>query len=403
MGTFRYEALDEHGKTRAGVVEGDSPRLARDRLREDGLTPLELSEMDSADAFAGLPGTGGRLSASERAVVLRQLATLTIAGLPLEDALGTVAEQSAHAGTQAIFGALKTQVREGSDFAGALRCFPAAFTEEIVAAVAAGEQSGSLGLVLSRLADFAERRQTLGREIGLALLYPVIVVVVAIGVVLALMTFVVPRVVRVFDHAGQELPFLTRVLIAVSDALAGHWLLLGGGLLAVSAVLVWLLRRPAVRGGLQAVALRIPLLGRALRAGATSRFCRSLSLQVASGVPLVEALQVSAAAPGLQAMRESILAAAQQVREGVNLSVALGKAEQFPPLAMRLIASGEQSGQLASMLDHAAEAQEREATALATGFSAILQPVLILLVGVFVLLIVLAIMLPILNLNQLLS
>jgi general secretion pathway protein F len=403
VGTYRYEALDAHGKTCSGVVDGDSPKLARDRLREDGLTPLELSEMESGVEISGLPGTVGRLSASERAVVLRQLATLSTAGLPLEDALATVAEQSAHAGTGAIFTSLKTQIREGQDLADALRRFPAAFNEEIVAAVAAGEQSGSLGLVLSRLADFAERRQGLGREIGLALLYPVIVVVVAIGVVLALMTWVVPRVVRVFEHAGQELPFLTRALIAVSDVMAGNWLLLSLILLVMFATLTWMMRRPSVRRGFQGFALRMPLLGRALRAGATSRFCRSLSLQVDSGVPLVEALQVSAGAPGLVAMRESILVAAAEVREGSNLSVALERSGQFPPLAMRLIGAGEQSGQLASMLDHAAEAQEREATALATGFSAILQPALILLVGLFVLLIVLAIMLPILNLNQLLS
>jgi general secretion pathway protein F len=403
VGTFQYEALDDRGRSCSGVVEGDSPRLARDYLREQGLTPVELSPVESAGASRGKPGKTVRLGASERAVVLRQLATLASAGLPLEEVLATVAEQSVQAATSRVFTTLKTQVREGQDLAEALRQFPAAFSEEIVAAVAAGEQSGSLDLVLSRLADAAERRQGLGRELGLALLYPVIVVAVALGVIVALMTWVVPRVVRVFEHAGQELPLLTRVLIAFSDGLATHgrWIFL---LVAAGVVIVvWMFRQPAVRRKFQGMSLHVPLLGRALRAGATARFCRSLSLQVASGVPLVEALQVSASAPGLVAMQESVELAAREVREGGTLSASLARQAQFPPLAMRLIASGEQSGQLASMLDHAADAQEKEAAALAAGFSAILQPVLILLVGLFVLLVVLAIMLPILNLNQLVS
>ena len=400
MGAYAYQAMDADGRTRRGVLEGDSPRQVRDRLREQGLTPMEVEPVETGAAMAC---SGPGLSAAERAVVLRQLATLVRAGVPLEEALATVAEQAANAGTQSVFTALRARVREGHDLAEGMLAFPRAFPNEVQAAVAAGERSGALDRVLERLAGFAESRHGLGREIALTLLYPVIVVVVALGVVAALMTTVVPRVVRVFEHAGQDLPPLTRALMALSDFTAANYLLLTVALAAVlaAALLAW--RRESFRAWLQRVMLGVPLLGRALRAAATARFCRSLSLQVASDVPLVEALRVSAGATGLVSMRRQVEDAAHSVREGASLAAALGADSVFPPLVTRLLASGEQTGALADMLDRAAEAQEAEASALARTFSALLQPAMILLVGLFVLLVVLAVMLPILNLNQLVA
>jgi general secretion pathway protein F len=331
------------------------------------------------------------------------MATLVRAGLPIEEVLATVAEQSGHTATQTVFTTLRARVREGHDLAASMRAFPRAFTEEILAAIAAGERSGALDEVLERLAGFAESRQGTGREIMLTLLYPVIVVIVALGVILALMTSVVPRVVRVFEHAGRELPFLTRTLISVSDFVNSHYLPIAMTAIAGTLALVLSLRRERVRAALQGLFLRTPVLGRAMRAAATARFCRSLSLQVASDVPLVEALQVSADATGLVVMRRRVTKAAGSVREGASLADAIGSGRIFPPLVTRLVASGEQTGKLAEMLDHAAQAQESEASALTRTFGALLQPVMILLVGLFVLLIVLAVMLPILNLNQLLA
>ena len=403
MGAFEYQALDSTGRTRRGVLEGESPRQVRDQLREQGLTPLEVEPV----ATAGRAGNAvvSRLSVSnaERAVVLRQMATLVGAGLPLEEVLATVAEQSGQTGTQTIFTTLRARVREGHDLAEGMREFPRAFPEEVLAAVAAGERSGALGEVLERLAGFAESSHGMGREIMLTLLYPVIVVIVALGVVVALMTTVVPRVVRVFEHAGSELPFLTRALISFSDFVGAHYMLIVLVVIAVIFALVLSLRRERARAALQGLFLRIPVLGRAMRAAATARFCRSLSLQVASDVPLVEALQISADSTGLVAMRRQVVNAARSVREGASLAGAISTGEVFPPLVTRLLASGEQTGRLSEMLDRAAAAQESEASALARTFSALLQPAMILLVGLFVLLVVLAVMLPILNLNQLLA
>jgi general secretion pathway protein F len=398
MGAFEYRALDHAGRTRRGVLEGESPRQVRDRLREQGLTPLEVDPVVSSTAAAG-----PALSAAERAVVLRQMATLCGAGLPLEEVLGTVAEQSGNAGTQRVFVALRARIREGQDLADGMRAFPRAFPAEVLAAVAAGERSGALDQVLERLAGFAEARHGLGREILLTLLYPVIVVVVALGVVVVLMTTVVPRVVRVFEHAGRELPWLTRGLIAVSDFSGTHYLLITSTLLILIVGFALAMRHEPFRAAVQRLVLKTPVLGRALRAAATARFCRSLSLQVASDVPLVEALRVSAGATGLMSMRRQVENAARSVREGATLTGAIGSGAIFPPLVTRLLASGEQTGALADMLERAAEAQEAEASALARTFSALLQPAMILLVGLFVLVVVLAVMLPILDLNQLLA
>jgi general secretion pathway protein F len=403
MGAFEYQALDDSGRARRGICEGDSPRHVRDQLRDRGLTPLEVRPVDGVTPDRGRRRAGASLPLAERALVLRQMATLVRAGLPLEEALGTVAEQATRTGTSAIFTALRASVREGLDLTEAMRRFPRAFSAEVLAAIAAGERSGALDAVLERLAGFAEQRQGLSREILLSLLYPVIVVAVALAVVAAMMTTVVPRVMRVFEHADRELPWLTRALVTVSEFLSAHgpWLLLAG--VVVAGLLVFSLRYEHVRAGWQGLFLRTPLLGRAMRAAATARFCRSLALQVASDVPLVEGLRVSAGAAGLVGMRRHIEDAARRVREGASLASAIDSAAVFPPLVRRLLASGEQTGRLAEMLDRAARSQEEEAGALTRTFSTLLQPFMILLVGLFVLLIVLAVMLPILDLNQLLA
>jgi general secretion pathway protein F len=403
MGAYEYQALDDGGRTRRGVWEGDSPRHVRDQLRERGLTPLEVRAVSGRAGGESRRAAGLSITTAERALVLRQLATLARAGLPLEEALGTVAEQSGRGSTAVIFTTLRSSVREGLDLAEGMRAFPRAFPDEVLAAVAAGERSGALEAVLERLADFAEKRQGLGREIMLALLYPLIVVAVALGVVAAMMTTVVPRVVRVFEHADRELPVLTRVLITSSEFLSANapWLVLAS--IALAAACAFSVRHERVRAGLQGILLRIPVLGRALRAAATARFCRSLALQVASDVPLVDALRVSAETTALVAMRRQVLEAARGVREGGSFAAEIAADAVFPPLVVRLLASGEQTGRLSEMLDRAAESQESEAGALARTFSALLQPLMILVVGLFVLLVVLAVMLPILDLNQLVS
>ncbi len=401
MGAFEYRALDAGGKTQKGWLQGDSARHVRQQLRERGLTPLSVDPTEAAAASRST--RSGRLNGRERALVLRQLATLAKAGIPLADVLGTVAEQSRHGAVRGMLAAMRASVMEGRALAGAMAVFPAAFPNWVTQAVGAGEQAGKLDQVLDRLADYAENRDSLVREIGLTLLYPVVIVIVALLVVIAMMVYVVPRVVRVFDQAGQELPWLTRVLIAVSDALQAH-----GVLLAVAAAAVVLgglaaFRLTSFRSAVQSLLLRLPLIGGLVRDMNTARFSRTLSLLVGSGVPLLEALPVAERAMSSEPMRRAAREAAVQVREGVALARALERTGRFPPVTVRLIDSGEQSGGLAPMLERAAASQERDLQTAGQAFMALLQPALILLVGGFVLLIVLAVMLPILNFNQLLA
>ncbi len=271
------------------------------------------------------------------------------------------------------------------------------------AAIAAGERAGQLETVLARLADFAEQREAMNRGVSLALVYPLLLALIAIAVVWGLIGFVVPRVVGVFEQAAQELPWLTRSLLALSDFIAAYGVLVLAVLALAAVAGAVALRRPGPRRRVDGLLLRLPLLGRLVRARQTASFTRTLAILVSSAVPLVEALKVSAGVVGNRVVRADIERVAAQVREGVSLSRALNDADWLPPVARRLISGGERSGELAPMLDHTAAIQERELNAATTVLLAVLQPLLILLVGLMVLYIVLAIMLPILSMSQLLA
>jgi general secretion pathway protein F len=404
MGAFEYVALNPKGREEKGVREGDNPRHIRQILRDAGLVPLKVSEVRGG-AATSVKDTGRKvhrrgMSLSELALVTRQLATLVRAGLPLEKALRTGADQAEKRNTQRILLAVRSKVAEGHSFAKALADFPAAFPDLYRATVNAGEQSGHLDAVLDRLADYVEMRQGLQQNVTLALVYPAVLTSLALLIVAGLLTYVVPEVVQVFAHMGQDLPDLTRALMATSDFARNS----GVYVVAAIALSVWLARRalrnPAVRTRWQQGLLRVPLVSALIRNANTARFTRTLSTLVGSGVPMLDALYISGEVVNNLPMRAAIAESSQAVREGGSLSAALARSKLFPPLTVQLIASGEGSGELPAMLERAANQQEQELRGSVTTLLRLFEPLLILVMGGVVLLIVIAILLPVFELNQ---
>ncbi|MBI5450365.1 MAG: type II secretion system inner membrane protein GspF [Gammaproteobacteria bacterium] len=403
MAAFEYTALDNGGRQQHGVLEGDTPRQIRQQLRDRGLTPIEVSEVSERQTAhqqrSQLFQRG--ISSTDLAIITRQLATLVGSGLPVEEVLRVAAEQAEKAQAQRILMAVRSRVLEGHDLASALGEFPRTFSDLYRATVSAGERSGHLDIVLERLADYTEARQLLRQEVSRALVYPALVISVAILIVIGLMTYVVPQVVKVFTDTGQTLPLATRTLIACSELLAryGLWLLLvliAGGLLLRSA-----LRQPEFRMSFHRYLLRLPVLAKMVRGLNAARFSRTLSILNESGVPLLDALQISAQVVTNLPMKAAVEEAARRVREGTSLHRALEQAGYFPPLTVHLIASGEASGRLDEMLSRAAVSQERELQATIQTLLSFLGPLVILILGAIVLGIVMAMLLPIFELNQL--
>lgn len=397
MAAFSYEALDSEGRTQRGVLQGDSARAVRSALRERGLNPVSVDE--SNQKRRGSFGRRG-LSAPQRALLTRQLATLIGAGLPIDEALGALAEQNDNERQRALTVSLRSRVMEGASLAQALSEFPDSFPEIYRASIGAGEQSGRLSQVLEKLADHAEASDALAQKLLGALAYPLLLSIVAIAVVTGLLTFVVPQIVGVFQNMGHALPMATRVLLGVSAFLRSWgWLLLGVLVVAIIALRI-ALQQESQRLRWHAWQLRIPLFGRLIRAANTARAMRTLALLSASAVPLLDALSIAAQVVPNLPMRSALRQAAFKVREGTGFAKALGDSGQFPPVALRLIASGERSGELPRMLDQAAQQQQRDLDRWLNVMSSILGPGVILLVGGLVLFIVLAILLPIFSINQ---
>ncbi|NEZ04802.1 type II secretion system inner membrane protein GspF [Wenzhouxiangella sp. XN201] len=399
MQAYEYQALTEAGATTRGVVQADSARAARSQLRDRGLLPLEVSAVERERPGFGAAGGQGR----ERALLLRQMSTLLAAGLPLEEVLSVLVEQADQSRSRRQLGAIRARVMEGQSLSAAMAEHPRLFPPLYSASVAAGERAGQLDIVLERLAGFAEQREEMRRSFSLALVYPVVLTVIAIAVVTGLIGFVVPRVVGVFEQASRELPWLTRSLLALSDGIANWgWLMiviLGASVMAA----ILALRQPHLRLRFDEWLLRLPVLGRLARSRETATLMRTLAILVGSAVPLVDALRVAGEVVVNRRIRADVEAASAQLREGISLTRALGQYDWLPPMARRLLSGGERSGELAPMLEQAARLQERDLQAASQLLLAVLQPLLILLVGAVVLYIVLAIMLPIMSMSQLLS
>jgi general secretion pathway protein F len=402
MAAYEYTALDPAGRERRGVLDGDSARQVRQLLRDQSLLPVTVSEISDAPAQKKFElSFGNRIGAADLALLTRQLSTLVRSGIPLEESLLAVSQQSEKARVRSVIAGVRSRVMEGRTLAEGLGAFPTVFPEIYRATVSAGEQSGHLDAVLERLADYTENRQVLQQKIRNAMIYPVLLTVICLGIVALLLGYVVPEVVRVFEAGDRELPILTRILIAASDFLRAWWWLLFGSIIAA----VWGFRRwlrdPAAREHYDAFKLRLPLVGRITRGNNAARFARTLSILAASAVPVLEALRISAEVVTNMTMRRAVQDAAVRVREGAPIARSIGASKLFPPMLVHLVSSGETSGELESMLERAATNQERELDGLVNTAVGILGPAMILLMGGFVFVIVIALLLPIFQLNQL--
>lgn len=399
MSAFEYTALDKTGHTRKGVLEGDTPRQVRQLLRDQELTPLSLEEVIRPTAQRRKFRLS--ISAANLALLTRQLATLARSGLALEEALRAISEQTETARLKSMILAVRSRVLEGHTLAEGLGDFPNVFPEIYRATVAAGEHSGHLEVVLERLAEYTETRQHLQQKTLLAIFYPALLTVVAILIVIGLLAYVVPQVVQVFSHLHQELPWLTRALIATSEFLQrwGLWLFL---LLTLAvAGLRYLLRFEKPLTIYHHFLLQIPLLSRLETGTQVARFSRTLSILLDSGVPMLEALRISTQVISNRPLRQAVIQATTKVREGSSLHDALRQSGLFPAMTLYLIASGETSGNLNDMLERAAIIQERELETWIGILLNLFEPLLILLMGGMVLTIVLAILMPVFELNQL--
>jgi len=404
VSAFEYTAVDTTGRERKGVIEGDTARQVRQLLREQKLLPVNVSEVVQTESRRQRSFGSGLIhgvSSTDLALLTRQLATLVRSGLPLEESLLAISQQTEKPRIQSILLGVRSRVMEGHTLADGFAEFPQVFPEIYRATVAAGEQSGRLDAVLERLADYTENRQVIRQKVSNALVYPIALTVMCFSIVSVLLVFVVPKVVKVFETSKHELPLATRILIGSSDLFREY----GIYALIVLAIGGWLLIRQLRREGpkrqFHLFLLRIPLIGRLVRGVNTARFTRTFSILTASAVPVLESLRISAEVVTNVPMREAVAEASDRIREGSPIGKSLGASRLFPPMTIHLISSGETSGELETMLDRAATNQERELDGLIGTLLGLMGPVLIVFMGLIVMGIVFALLLPIFQLNDL--
>ncbi|TDJ38955.1 MAG: type II secretion system protein GspF [Gammaproteobacteria bacterium] len=404
MGAFEFVALDKAGKESKGLLEGDTPKHVRQILRERNLLPVQVTEVSKKEAKRQSTFSLRRgISTGELALITRQLASLSQSGLPLEEALLAVSQQNDQPRTKSILLGVRSKVMEGHTMADGLSEFPQAFPELYRATIAAGEQSGHLDIVLERLADYTEARQELRQRITNAMIYPITLVIMAVAIISFMLATVVPKIVGVFENTSAELPGLTRGMIATSDFLRDNWLWLIIGLGAFVYGVWRLLQKDGPKRRYHRFMLSMPVFGRLTRGINTARFTRTFSILTGSGVPVLEAMKISAEVIENLPMRDAVNEAAIRVREGGSISKSLEMSKLFPPMMIHLVSSGEAGGRLEEMLTRAADGQEREVNGLIAALLGILEPLLIVFMGAVVLTIVLAILLPIFEINNLIQ
>ncbi|RLA44805.1 MAG: type II secretion system protein GspF [Gammaproteobacteria bacterium] len=403
MTAYRYRALNSEGKLVRGVLEGDSERQVRTQLRGQSLRPVEVGvankQASNSKSMSRFSFLQSRISTGDLALLTRQLATLVLSNLPLDESLQAAAQQSRSGRIKGMLLQVRSRVSEGHTLAYAMGEFPLVFNEMYRAMVNAGEHAGHLGPVLEQLAEYTEQRQYTGQKLKMAMIYPFILVGVALAVVVALMVFVVPELVGIFAHSKRELPLLTRTLIAGSDFFRdyGIWLLLG--LILLVFVIRQVLRNPQRRKRWHGLLLRTPGLSRLLIALDTARFASTLSILMASGVPLLESLRIAGQVLTNLVLRQDSEVVAEHVQEGSSLHRALEQSGRFPPMMVHMVASGEASGELETMLERSATNQERELEMTLGTMMSLFEPLMVVFMGGMVLTIVLAILLPIFDLN----
>lgn len=404
MAAFDYQAVDSKGKTKKGVIEGDTPRHARALLREQGLMPTEVTPtLASTKTKSGKPSTQkskGKLSAAELALITRQLATLVESGLPLEESLIAVAEQGEKNRIKSMIMGVRTKVTEGYGLAESMAEYPKVFNHLYRAMVAAGEKSGHLDKVLNRLADYTEQREQMRSQLIQALVYPVIMTVVAIGVIAILLTKVVPQIVGQFEHMGANLPSSTQFLIASSEFLQANGFFIVLFIAMLMLLFSQLLKKPKFEMAYHQRVITLPGIGKVAKGLNTARFARTLSILSASAVPLLESMKISGEVLDNLYIKQQVKQAADKVREGTSLRLSLEQTKLFPPMMLHMIASGEKSGQLEQMLGRAADNQDKEFEALVNISLKAFEPALMVVMAGIVLFIVMAILEPIMTLNS---
>ena len=403
MAAYEYQALDGKGRRKQGVLEADSARQVRQQLREMGLTPLEVSEtVEKARREAtGFSLLRPSMSTADLALITRQLSTLVAAALPIEESLKAVAEQCEKPKQRTLISAVRGKVLEGHSLAEAMGTFPSIFDQLYRAMVAAGEKSGHLEKVLNRLADYTEQRQQMKNKLLQAMIYPIVLTLVAVGVIAILLSSVVPKVVEQFVHMKQQLPLSTRLLMGASDFVRDY----GFGLVLLLALALvafrWWNGKPERRIRTHALLLRLPVIGRVARGINTARYARTLSILNSSAVPLLEGMRISGEVLTNDYAQARLVEASERVREGSSLRAALEQTKLFPPMMLHMIASGEKSGELDQMLARTARNQENDLAAQVSLLVGLFEPFMLVFMGAVVLVIVLAILMPILSLNQL--
>ena len=401
MPAYHYKALDEQGTVQKGLLEGDSARQVRQQLRDKRWTPMEVGAVNAThNSQSRQQNRYKKPSAYELALLTRQLSVLLAAGIPLEETLAAVAKQSPKPHIKSLMLAVRSHVLEGLSFARALQQ-ATSFPPLYIATIAAGEKSGHLDLILNQLADYTENRFALQKKIQGAMVYPIVLMIMALAVIMGLMSFVVPKIVKVFEQSEQALPLITQVVLALSNVITQWWWLM---LLVISGGAFFLYRlaqTPAGKLSLDSLVLKLPILARLSKGLNAARFASTLAILVRSGVPLIEALHIGAAVTTNLHIQRAVISAADRVTEGASLSSQLEKSPYFPPMMVQMIKSGENSGELENMLSRAATMQEAEATNFISTLLSLLEPLMLVLMGVVVMIIVMAVMLPIVNMNDL--
>jgi general secretion pathway protein F len=411
MPVYAYKGLNERGRNVGGIIDADSPKTARIKLRRSGIFPTDLNETREKTGGAGTPTTSRfsvdlsglfeRVTPQDLALVTRQLATLVGAGLPLVECLGALVEQVDSSKQKKILSQVRESVVEGGTLADAMKAHPAVFSDLYVSMVRAGEASGALDLVLIRLAEYTERAAALRAKVRSALTYPVFMGVASMAILFFLLSYVVPKVTRIFAETHAQLPAMTIVLLAISGFLSNYWWLIVG--LVVAAVIGVRVSTRSAAGRLRfdRLTLGIPYFGKVLKKVALARFARTLSTLLLGGIPLLQALDIVKHVVSNMVLSNAIEDGRNSIREGHSVADPLKKSGLFPPLLVHMIAVGEKSGELESMLARAADAYDSEVEASVSALSSIMEPVLVLFMGGVVLFIVMAILLPIFQLNDL--
>ncbi len=398
MTAYHYKAFDDRGGMQKGLLEGDSARQIRQQLRDKHWTPVEVIAVN--DRQSKTKNRYKKPSAYELALLTRQLSVLLAAGIPLEETLAAVAKQSPKTHIKSLMLAVRSYVLEGLSLARALQQ-AASFPPLYIATIAAGEKSGHLDLILNQLADYTENRFALQKKIQGAMVYPIVLMVMAVAVIMGLMSFVVPKIVKVFEQSEQALPLITQIVLTLSNIITDWWWLM---LLVVAASAFLFYRFAQTQAGkltLDSLVLKLPILARLSKGLNAARFASTLAILVRSGVPLIEALHIGAAVTTNLHIQRTIISAADRVTEGASLSSQLERSSYFPPMMVQMIKSGENSGELENMLSRAANMQEAEATNFISTLLSLLEPLMLVLMGVVVMIIVMAVMLPIVNMNDL--